>query len=460
MDIDLKQGLGDIAADAPTPDLSADALWRTGRRRLRRRRAAAATASLAVVALVAGAVGLAATPGLLRTDEPPPAGAVEEAHLPDRVWQASGWTAGTERAGDPGRIGVVWWDNGSRRSFGSLGGGSGGGLMSVSAVDGKYRYLDLPDFVYDSYNPPVLSPDGRYLAYAERSAGPDDPAAVTTGWTVYDAQTGRLLHHEPTDAPQGAGGGDNLAWSPDSRTLLVDVCRVTQVDRSSQSCTTTTTDLWDVADDRVRTVAGPLASYVVGAEGDDLVVLGGAAGRALLRFDVRAGTSEPLGRLATYRGSQDRRVAVDPANDRATVAYTFRRDENGPLQLRLAEQRLGDQPGNPRSRRLLSDAPLIEPVDVRDDGQALTVVASNNGSTWLVRTQPRVGEEVDVVALESYGGSGPLFATDLAWEPTVPGVRPPEIRDPWAVGGGVALGLAAVAGLGVLWVRRRRGVTR
>ena len=69
---------------------------------------------------------------------------------------------------------------------------------------------------------------------------------------------------------------------------------------------------------------------------------------------------------------------------------------------------------------------------------------------------------VDVSVFEyGWGGALPSVAIDLLDVPTTAGVRPPYIADPRAVSGGVALGIAAVGGLGLLWWRRRRfrGVT-
>jgi hypothetical protein len=464
VDIDLQQGLGEIADDAPTAHLTADTLWRQGIRRRNRRRVGAVTSGLAVLALVAAAVGVAATPGLLRTEQPPPASATREAHLPARVWQASGWTPGTDEAGDPGRIAVLYWDNGRRRSLVPFGIDAGGGYVAVSAVDGEYRYLDLPGLRFDN-DAVALSPDGRYVAYALRSAGPDDPAAVTTGWAVYDAQTGRVAEHRPRDTPKGVGIG-GLAWSPDSRTLLADVCVVTQVDDTGQSCGTRRADAWTVATGEVREVTGAFASEVVGHVGADLLL---RSGRQLKTLDLTTGASTRIGRVGKASETGVEAAFVDRARGVVTVATsryeggdqndgTVTVDSGSTVLLAVDRERLADASSLGGSRVLVRGAGSVDPLAAERDGSVVALVNmpsrlpavtrfTGSGSTELTRFQP------------GWAGALPQVATDLLARPTVPGTRPPDVRDPWAVGGGAALGLAVLAGLGLAWVRRRRGVT-
>ncbi len=461
MDIDLTQALDEIAADAPTPDLTAGALWRRGIRRRNRRRAGVLTATLAVAALVAGAVGVAATPGTLHTDEAPPASAVDDAHLPDRVWMPSPWTPGTDRAGDPGRIAVLFWDNGRRQSLSPVRRDSGGGFLAVSAVDGSYRYLDLPDLVLDAGSEPALSPDGRYLAYALRSAGADDPAAVTTGWAVYDARSGRTVRHVPRGTPKGVGQSA-LAWSPDSRTLLADVCTVTQVDAGSLSCETRRTDAWDVATGALRELAGAVASQVVGTAGGDLLL---QSGRRLERLDVTTGRTTPVGRVGVTSETGEEAAAV--AGGVATVATVryegierggdaLAVDDQTTLALRVTRHRLdGSALGRPwvPVRR----AAQVDPLTVGPDGSVTTLTTLPSERPVVLRL---TRDDATVVTGFEPGWTGSMaqVARDLLDEPTVPGVRPPEVTDPRAVGGGVGLGLLAAAGLGLAWLRRRRGV--
>jgi hypothetical protein len=371
----------------------------------------------------------------------------------------SPWTPGTSRAGDPGRIAVLFWDNGQRASLSPIRLEAGGGLVAVSAVDGSYRYLDLPGFVLESGAAPSLSPDGRYVAYPLRSGGPDDPAAVTTGWRVYDAQTGRTVDHRPRDVPKGLGQVAT-AWSPDSRTLLVDVCRVTQVDASSQSCETRRTDLWDVASGEVREVAGPIASEVVGSLDDDLVLLGQGRGRRLSRLDVGSGATTPLGRLASLgpRASEER-VRVDPGSGTATVAATVQEAQEGHFGLRLVEQPLNGSAGS-APQDVVTDTLSVEPVVLPARGRVVGLAVAANGETTFLEVGPERGDEQDLVRLGRYGGSLPQVATDLVSRPTVSGVRPPEIRDPRKVSGGVTLAVLVLAGVVVAWWRRRRSEGR
>ncbi len=446
VDIDLQQGLGQIADDAPTAHLSADALWREGVRRRNRRRAAVATAALAAVALVAGAVGLAATPGVLRTDRTPPAASSATGHLPDRVWMPSPWTPGTGRAGDPGRIAVLFWDNGQRRSGG---GADGGGWMSVSAVDGRYRYLDLPDLLFDGSDAPVLSPDGRYLAYPLRAGGADASLTVSRGWAVYDAQTGRVRRHLPAGAPKGLGNS-TIVWTPDSRVLLMDVCRVTSVSKDSLSCNATRTDLWDVTTGRQWSVRGTFAADVVGRDGDRLVV--SRHRRGLGEMDVATGRTRDLG-LEPPAGRSTLAVAWgDPA-----VVLTGPGSTNQGT-LRLATVPVRDDVATGPLRTVESFEGDVEEVGgVLADGR---VVLTGLSPVRVGLLDPS-GRRTELVRFDAgWTGALPQVATELAAEPTVPGVRPPHVRDPRLVGAAAALGLAVLVGLGLLWRRRRlRGVT-
>ncbi|GAA1912834.1 hypothetical protein [Nocardioides marmoribigeumensis] len=452
MDIDLKQGLGEIADDARVAHLAADPLWRQGIQRRNRRRAGTVAGTLAVLALVAGVVGIAATPGRLRTEQAPPAAALDETHLPDRVWMPSPWTPGTNRAGDPGRIAVLFWDNGRRRSSG---GADGGGWVSVSAVDGKYRYLDLPDLLFDGSDAPVLSPDGRYLAYPLRTAGADDASAgVSRGWAVYDAQTGRVRRHLPEGTPKGVGQGA-IVWGPDSRVLLLDVCRVTEVTRDSLSCETKSTDVWDVTTDRHSSMTGAFASEVVGRSGDDLLL---RSGRRLDRLDVRTARAEPLGRTGSVPDNGLEATFVDRAGTVATMATAPQsQGPNDRISLQVARQQLGEGAPVAQPRTLVSEVDSIEPLEVTADGRVLALMSWRGGPTVVARVDSTApSSATDLVRFVEFRGALPQVATDLAAVPTVAGVRPPDVRDPRLVGGGTALLLAAVAGVGLLWRRRCR----
>jgi hypothetical protein len=448
VDIDLSKGLGEIADDAPTAHLSAEALWRDGTRRRNRRRAGAATAVVASVALLAGGVVVAG--GVLRTDPPPVADASTQGRLPDRVWMPSPWTQGTARAGDPGRIAVMFWDNGQRRS---LGGPEGGGYVTVSAVDGAYRYLDADGLQLDGATPPVLSPDGRYLAYQLASPGAAAPTDPSRGWAVYDAQTGAVRRHVPDDVPLGVGTSSPV-WTPDSSTLLMDVCRVTQVDASTQSCTTRRTDVWEVPTDEHWSISGVLAADVVGRSGQDLLVREGQDG-PVGRLDVRSGEVEQLGRPGggTYT---EQTLGIDPTGRRATVATVFERLSGWDLE--VVREGLGPRDGTEVAVPVVEGARYVEALDVLEDGRVLAAVQTE-ADGWSIALTDAASPLArrDVVGLGDYGGAQLQVATALAATPTATGVRPPDLRDPRAGIGGIALALGLAGGVALAAWRRRRG---
>ena len=448
MDLDLQQGLDAIAADAPTARLDPDDLWRAGVRRRNRGRGATTAAVLAAVALLAGGVTVAGE--VVRTDPPPIADSTTRGTLPDRVWMPSPWTQGTDRAGDPGRIAVMFWDNGRRQSFG---GPDGGGFVTVSAVDGTYRYLDADDLQHDGANPPVLSPDGRYVAYQLADPGAVVPTDPARGWAVYDAQTGAVRRHVPDEVPLGLGAGEPV-WTPDSSTLLMDVCRVTQVDASSQSCTTRRTDVWDVRTDEHWSISGVLAADVVGRSGEDLLVRDGEDG-PVGRLDVRSGEVERLGRPGGGELTEQT-IGIDPAGRRATVATVLERLSGWDLE--VVREGLGPRDGREVAVPVVEDARYVEVLDVLDDGRVLAVVQTREDGLTVRLTDASSPQTLrEVVRLGEHGGALPQVATALATVPTTPGVRPPEIRDPRLAVGGIVLALGLAGGVGLVAWRRRRG---
>src|SRR5690349_5241429 len=143
---DLERLAGTAPAGAAPPDL-----WHRGVRRARRRRAAAGLAgAVAVVAVVAVST---AGPDLLRTDDPP-AGRVDQRHLPSRVYPPDRDAPGTAEDGPIGPVAALGaaLRAGPAEHPGAMDDPPQEGitftehwqLFGVSAIDGTTRWIDLP----------------------------------------------------------------------------------------------------------------------------------------------------------------------------------------------------------------------------------------------------------------------------------------------------------------------------
>jgi hypothetical protein len=154
---DLRDRLEDLAAHTPHGVPPVD-LWTRGVRRRRARRAATAVVVAAAVLLV-GIGGWAFRTGEQRVE---PADTHGAPHLPDRFYQPSPWLHAFD--GPPGQlvaIGVAEHKSLLHTRQDAYG---------VTAADGQYGFLDLPDAAQPSPGRgndlvPALSPDGRHLAY-------------------------------------------------------------------------------------------------------------------------------------------------------------------------------------------------------------------------------------------------------------------------------------------------------
>jgi hypothetical protein len=214
MTTDLRDGLHALAERRP-PAVPPPDLWRRGVRRQRRVRAAVGGVVLAAVSL--GVLGTAVGWDALRTTVPSPAETVTDGATPDRLHTPSPWLDGTEGE-PPGPLAVI---AGAERRTGWRG-EVVNGWVGVSAATGEYRFLDLPGAVdlgaedlFGSEADPVLSPDGRAVAYW--LAHPERPEWVG-GWAVYDTVSGHVVRH-PVPSRLGVAP-DTLQWTGRDRVLV------------------------------------------------------------------------------------------------------------------------------------------------------------------------------------------------------------------------------------------------
>ena len=202
----LHDRLADLADEAPA-SLPDPGLWDRGRRYHRRRRAGT-LAVLGVAVLVLALLG-----GIGRHRAAPPVQpATGSVGLPDRVWNPSPWLPTTDR---PGQLIAV---TGAQRGSWT---GMHPGVVGISATTGEYAFLDLPDAELDVSETPVLSPDGRRVAYwltGETAGTPNTSRGPITGVAVLDTGTGDVSRHWIRTA-HGLMP-DFLAWADDETVVF------------------------------------------------------------------------------------------------------------------------------------------------------------------------------------------------------------------------------------------------
>lgn len=213
----LRELFRDLAQDAPTVDTTpaaAGAVWRRARRS--RRRDVVAAVSVSVVILLVGGlvVGLLGS-GLRSTPPTAPAYGDGRLAIPNQIWVPSPWTPGTADAGPIGPLALIataprhtsWWHTEQNALFG------------VSAKTGQYRFLDLPRLSSRSGVDPVLSPDGRYVAYF-MSGHPSGTLVQSdvTGLAIYDTMSGGAAFH--TVATVHGLSADSVTWNGSSTRVV------------------------------------------------------------------------------------------------------------------------------------------------------------------------------------------------------------------------------------------------
>ena len=194
----LQSVLDDLAADAPRPAPHPE-LWDRGRRLRRRDRMVSSALVLVLVLMVGGLATLVTgTPTAVGpADQVVPGGA-----LPSRIEDVPGSVTGAGSADlAVGRTSVAFIS-------------SRGHTVLVSATDGTYHRVDLPD--REAARIMRLSPDGMRLAYVYASR-PEGREETLAGVAVVDLASGKV---ERWAAVNGGGTTVDIAsisWSPDSR---------------------------------------------------------------------------------------------------------------------------------------------------------------------------------------------------------------------------------------------------
>ncbi len=399
-------------------------------------RASRAAVLLAVSVAVFLILTTTSLPGAGSPDPAPAGTTSDRPHLPTRVDAPGAWSHAEGPDGPLAALGIAlrtWTDGliGQRQTL---------ELFGVSAVDGGAAWVELPGVdveeraLVDWY---ALSPDGRWLAWSRHgeprrtaarpgAVGPGASGPLL-GWALMDTTTGEVRELADAAAPRRRVTSAELAFSGDSRYLLV-----TRDGRDRFVA-------WDVEDGTPTVLEGPGEDWLpnVGSAPDGVVWSRGAT---VHRVDPATG------KRASYMLGRDV-LAASWAPDGAGFAYLGRAAGRSDGRVRLYA---GSSLAEARDRAL--------PLDVQP-GQLLGWRDPRHVVVGHYRRDMRV---VDVVSGEvvthDLAGAGktfnpPLLAADLWRHPLaepVERVGDMDPRRPYQWGGGVLAVLLAVA-----WVRRR-----
>lgn len=435
----LHDRLADLADEAPA-SLPTPGLWDRGRRYHRRRR----TGTLAVLGVAVLALVLLGGTTWHRS-APPVEPATGSVGLPDRVWTPSPWLPSTAR---PGRLVAV---TGAERGSWT---GTSPGVVGISATTGEYAFLDLPGAELDVSESPVLSPDGRHVAYwltGETAGTPNTASGPVTGVAVLDTGTGDVSRQWIRTA-HGLSP-DFLAWA-DSDTVVFSAGQIvggddaSDMDQSSARFGTVTS--WSLGSE-----AQPVSGVEPGAS-----LLGAAHGRVVV--DTAFSRPGRAYRLIDLEHPSRRRFVDFPESSGRLSQLQF-------VALDATGRRVALVPGNRNPNRVHA-GPLDElrkvpnthdtygVVDWMDPDTIVTMRRARDRAeigSALYRVSVSTGESRELVRFPpmTYGG-GWQFATDLLDAPSAHAEAPPRPLDPrWTTGLAVATVLAAAGGV-VLWRRR------
>jgi hypothetical protein len=452
----LYDHLRELADEAPSglPDRG---LWDRGWRYRRVRRSG--TVAIVVVAVLALAL-LGGVTWERSVVERAPASREASPALPDRIWSPSPWLRGTDDAGPLGPlVALVSAERGGWT-------GKEPALVGVSAFDGEYRFLDLPDAV--EWDNAALSPDGLHVAYwltgeTTGAANTDFRDAPVTGVAIYDTSTGDV-RRLPVETEHGLEP-EVLGWADGSR-LVFSAAQIlggpgdSEMDRSMSR--SGTVRVWSLeAEEPVPLDAGGRSRRGVLEMGGGRVVVHGTRSRYSIVDVTRTAPARALVVRATVStdpvlDNEGRRLAVvsgavpgEPGHSRnpnrvlaGTIAV--------PPGSGSARAHLREVPASGGTFRVLSWLDRSHMAVVRRTGACC-------GGVAVVKVDTRSGDEETMVRLPRDWYLGHVqFAVDLLGATSVPAHRPPAPVDPrWVAGLGAATLGGALAGV-VLWRRRVR----
>ncbi|WP_109506238.1 hypothetical protein [Nocardioides speluncae] len=445
---ELRERLGDLAdqapATAPMPNL-----WEQGRRYGRRRTLTQVAVASCCLLL---AVGVGTAWAQLREPEFPPARGDEPVYLPDRLYNPSPWLPGTDDEGPLGLLVAII--DAERRSWIS----SHSGLVGVSATTGDYRFLDVPGCACDSFDEsPLLSPDGRYVAYPIVGDTSGEPNTVrdkpVTGLAIYDAITGETVRHSVESAhgladiqmawidghlwfnlshwkhggADGASGGPIRVWSWDP--VADDVARLAAADNLDL-------ELDVVGRDQIGTMSDGSSRLRILGDREDLSHPPFTIKRTTLGGFFADPTKK---RIATVGGGADETMS-----------------DGKPQPILVGTVPLGKKTTTTVAMNRVPRFRTYRLVGWRDVNH---VLAHNGDSPWLMSVDVQTGAAERVTRLPDVNwGTGTQIASDMLTAPIAEAKAPPAPWDPRVkLGLSVGAVAAGIWGLVTLLRWRRRG---
>lgn len=437
MTTQLRQRLGELAGDAPSPAGGADDLWQRGKRYGRRRAMRGTALALTALLLFSGA----ATAGWLGLDHPEAAGPATpgaEVRLPDRLFTPSPWLPSTTAEdGPPGQL--VALVGGEHKTLFS----TTRGVFGVSASTGRYRFLDLPD--YSAESTPSLSPDGTRVAYWLSSGA--GVLSTVQGFAVYDAVSGQLARHRVESKlglePDAIGWAGGRVWFQYST--------VTQADGDSMSSTAGPVTVWDVARDEVATAPSAAGSVMFRAT---------STARGIVASGVRDGYAwvdgDSLSDWPRFTTSLALAGAPILSPDGLRVGGLFA--GANPSDCCSPQPLVVGRFSTDGGRLAVRKVPVFRAGAVlgwRDDTHLLAQ-RIDRAEIYVVDIETGAAERLLSLPAQS-SAPGTLLATDLLGADLVPGQQPASPPDQrLLLAGGVSGSVLGAVLLGVLLVGRRR----
>ena len=444
---DLREELERIAATAPVAHVPADTFAR-GRRARRRELVLAVGVAAVVIALVAGgAVAWLPRGG----DRVQPADGNDSLGVPDHLYAVPSQALRDTRETDLAiGIGAAAWLTDT------------GLPVVVDAAAGRYHLLELPDGpsafdtsgVFDGPRAVALSPDGTRLAYWWLRLG--DGPRQDTGLRVVDLVSGAVT---TTDLTDGAGVQvGSIVWSPDSTRLLWEGQAWDSWTRSTQIGGQLVAGQVVVGSTASTPVSVPRDSNHSMAVADDGTVAVLTSSR--LRIVPPGAGQQPTGYTVPAKpGRMTLGAWFDPTGTRILLGAGLTGPEGDPSLgalgtvltvpgARTSELFLDGYQAHTEALGWSDEGPLV--VSRAEDGrEAGVVVDGQDGPRRIIRAEYDVPLSLtlatDLISLDHPTVTRP--APDWPWS---------DERKSLVIGTGVAVAIAALLGLRLLWRRRRR----
>lgn len=460
----LRDALHRLADDAPAIDTTESTSGRTWQQaRAARRRGIVAVSLAAALVLVGGFLAIGVTVSERPQPAKPPPYDESALAIPNKIWMPSPWTSSTDDKGPLGPLAMIataphndsWFHTDDNAVFG------------VSAVDGSYRFIDLPsvDLGGSSVAKVALSPDGTKIGYWLLGNVPSNlKESDDVGFAVYNTVTGKVSRH-PVPSRYGVNPAW-LTWTGDSGYLVASFAQYAPNTRAGGGTSRgVPAQAWDVGSGTTREISGVDGETVpTTGPGDDVVYFESA--HTMVTVDVAAGTRTRTG--VNGRGyfggiiSPSGRWLVFGAALADGGARVFSSLTGG---VTTDEVDLANRPAGGtatwRASPLDTHSEATGVVGWLDDSHVLVRVWSTSRSRAMARERlasldVQSGQLTTQMQLVGRQQVWPDPAIGLLSRPFRRGQAPPSYQDPRLLPGitmGIVAGLLVIIGLG--WLYRR-----